>query len=163
MSILPVNSCASDEGSGEIWTVQTDWQQMYATPDRLLRETLSGNNNFTMDMGGYLSPCGRKPEHSAFRGEIGTTQGGQSGLLYFFSPSERFCLLRRQAARPPKKPPARVRTHMMMRTIYSLVLGIFMSAPTDSRHRQTGCWPDRRSAAGKRHGCRRSPDSCPQR
>lgn len=36
MSILKVNSCSIDQESGEIWTVQTDLQQIYPKSDRLL-------------------------------------------------------------------------------------------------------------------------------
>jgi hypothetical protein len=33
---LKVNSCSIDQESGEIWTVQTDLQQIYPKSDRLL-------------------------------------------------------------------------------------------------------------------------------
>ena len=36
MSILQGNSCSIDQKSGEIWTVQTDLQQIYPKSDRLL-------------------------------------------------------------------------------------------------------------------------------
>jgi len=36
LSILKVNSCSIDQGSGEIWTVQTDLQQIYSKSDSLL-------------------------------------------------------------------------------------------------------------------------------
>ena len=36
MSILQVNSCSIDQKSGEIWTAQTDLQQIYLKSDRLL-------------------------------------------------------------------------------------------------------------------------------
>jgi hypothetical protein len=36
LSILKVNSCSIDQESGEIWTVQTDLQQIYPKSDRLL-------------------------------------------------------------------------------------------------------------------------------
>ena len=36
MSILQGNSCSITQKSGEIWTVQTDLQQIYPKPDRLL-------------------------------------------------------------------------------------------------------------------------------
>ena len=36
MSILQGNSCSIDQKSGEIWTVQTDLQQIYLKSDRLL-------------------------------------------------------------------------------------------------------------------------------
>src|SRR6266571_1287312 len=37
LSILQVNSCSIGQESGEIWTVQTDLQQIYPKSDRLLR------------------------------------------------------------------------------------------------------------------------------
>ena len=37
MSILQVNSCSIDQESGEIWTVQTDLQQIYSKSDSLLK------------------------------------------------------------------------------------------------------------------------------
>jgi hypothetical protein len=40
----------------------------------------------------------------------------------YFRPSARLSLLRRQAARPPKKAPASVNTQMVMVTAYSLVV-----------------------------------------
>jgi len=36
LSILPVNSCSIDQESGEIWTDQTDLQQIYSKSDSLL-------------------------------------------------------------------------------------------------------------------------------
>jgi len=36
LSILQVNSCSIDQESGEIWTVQTDLQQIYSKSDSLL-------------------------------------------------------------------------------------------------------------------------------
>src|SRR5512140_3296691 len=36
LSILKVNSCSIDQESGEIWTVQTDLQQIYSKPLSLL-------------------------------------------------------------------------------------------------------------------------------
>ena len=36
LSISKVNSCSIDQESGEIWTVQTDLQQIYPKTDRLL-------------------------------------------------------------------------------------------------------------------------------
>jgi hypothetical protein len=36
MSILQGNSCSIAQKSGEIWTVQTDLQQVYPKSDRLL-------------------------------------------------------------------------------------------------------------------------------
>ena len=36
MSILKVNSCSIDRESGEIWTVQTNLQQIYPKSDSLL-------------------------------------------------------------------------------------------------------------------------------
>ena len=42
MSILPVNSCSIDQESGEIWTDQTDLQQIYPKSDSLLG-SLFGN------------------------------------------------------------------------------------------------------------------------
>ena len=36
LSILQGNSCSIDQESGEIWTVQTDLQQIYPKSDRLL-------------------------------------------------------------------------------------------------------------------------------
>src|SRR6185369_7949335 len=36
LSILKVNSCSIDQESGEIWTVQTDLQQIHPKSDRLL-------------------------------------------------------------------------------------------------------------------------------
>lgn len=46
---------------------------------------------------------------------------------YGFSPSTRLSPLRRQAARPPKKIPAKVNTQMVMVTAYSLVVIIAAS------------------------------------
>ncbi len=40
MSILQVNSCSIDQESGEIWTVQTDLQQIYSKSDRLLEPAI---------------------------------------------------------------------------------------------------------------------------
>src|SRR6266571_333353 len=40
LSILKVNSCSIDQESGEIWTVQTDLQQIYPKSDRLLEQDL---------------------------------------------------------------------------------------------------------------------------
>jgi hypothetical protein len=42
LSILQVNSCSTDQESGEIWTVQTDLQQIYSKPDSLLAEDFAG-------------------------------------------------------------------------------------------------------------------------
>jgi hypothetical protein len=36
LSILQGNSCSIDQKSGEIWTVQTDLQQIYPKSDRRL-------------------------------------------------------------------------------------------------------------------------------
>ena len=36
LSILPVTSCSIDQESGEIWTDQTDLQQISSKPDSLL-------------------------------------------------------------------------------------------------------------------------------
>ena len=41
LSILQVNSCSIDQESGEIWTVQTDLQQIYSKSDRLLERARS--------------------------------------------------------------------------------------------------------------------------
>ena len=38
LSILQGNSCSITQKSGEIWTVQTDLQQIYPKSDRLLNE-----------------------------------------------------------------------------------------------------------------------------
>ena len=40
MSILQVNSCSIDQKSGEIWTAQTDLQQIYPKSERLLAPML---------------------------------------------------------------------------------------------------------------------------
>jgi hypothetical protein len=45
--ILQGNSCSIDQKSGEIWTVQTDLQQIYPKSDRLL-EYLYGKKVVTL-------------------------------------------------------------------------------------------------------------------
>jgi hypothetical protein len=42
LSILQGNSCSIDQKSDEIWTVQTDLQQIYPKSDRLLGASGSG-------------------------------------------------------------------------------------------------------------------------
>ena len=44
MSILQGNSCSITQKNGEIWTVQTDLQQIYPKTDRLLLYTLRHNS-----------------------------------------------------------------------------------------------------------------------
>jgi len=46
LSILQGNSCSITQKSGEIWTGQTDLQQIYPKSDRLLEPVLlSGDNS----------------------------------------------------------------------------------------------------------------------
>ena len=49
MSILKVNSCSIDQESGEIWTVQTDLQQIYPKTDRLLEGDDRRNSHVNHD------------------------------------------------------------------------------------------------------------------
>jgi hypothetical protein len=59
--ILQGNSCSIALKSGEIWTVQTDLQQIYPKPDRLLSKSqrANGKKGSSTDLPFALSPLSR--------------------------------------------------------------------------------------------------------
>jgi hypothetical protein len=69
----------------------------------------------------------QEPAWCEWMGDIHLSPGYLAPKNQYFCLAVRLCLLRRQAARPPKKAPARVNTQMVMVTASSLV--VIMCAP----------------------------------